>query len=296
MKPVLVLDTNVLISAALSPASHSARLVDAALQGHVSLAMSDHLCEELESRLQRVKFRRWLSLDDVDTFIDALSVISTWFEDRPTTEIPRVCDDPDDDFLVALFQDAGAAILVSGDKAVLRIDYPGVDVRSPADAVRVLAFAHDWGDGFLEGADDMPLAQVAAEGNQGIFSAYFAFAAAVNEPNALDLLPLVVVPDEVEAFAAGLDWIRSQVSTRGVATRPHYASPEIAYLKLPPDPGVTLRVIGEVPLPEDTIFATMQRCPDIPDPPGTDFDHWRVFGIGGTVPPEHIRPRPSTKN
>jgi hypothetical protein len=78
---------------------------------------------------------------------------------------------------------------------------------------------------------------------------------------------------------------------RGLTNRPWYASPEVAYLKLPPDPVEGLRVTSDVPLPEDTIFATLLRCPDLPDPPDMSFDHWRVFAIGATVRPEDIPPR-----
>ena len=196
--------------------------------------------------------------------------------------------------MVALFQDSAATMLVSGDKAVLRIDYPGLDVRKPAAAMAALDFVHEWGDGYMEGSSERSFAQIEAEGNRGIIAAYSSFAAVIQEPNAYDLLPLVVVPEAVDAFREALPWMRDQLGDRGIATRPHYASPDIAYIKLPPDPGVSLRAVGEVALPADTIFATMQRCPDLPDIRGAEVDHWRVFGIGATVEPERIRPRPTS--
>ncbi|MGV9796214.1 putative toxin-antitoxin system toxin component, PIN family [Gordonia sp. NPDC003422] len=288
-----MLDTNALISAALSPSGHSAQLIDLARRGRISLIMSDHLCDELETRLEREKFRRWLSLDDVRDFVDAVSIVADWVDDRPDNEIPLVCDDPDDNYLVALFQDSDATMLVSGDKAVLRLDYPGLDVRKPAAAIAALDFIHEWGEGYLEGSEERSFAQIEAEGNRGVIAAYSAFAAVIQEPNAHELLPFVVVPETVEAFRGALPWMREQLVNRGFTTRPHYASPDVAYIKLPPDPGTNLRAVGEVALPADTIFATMQRCLDLPDIPGAEVDHWRVFGIGGTVEPERIRPRPT---
>lgn len=293
MTVVLVLDTNALISAALSPSGHSAQLIELARRGRISLIMSDHLCDELETRLEREKFRRWLSLDAVRDFVDAMSVVADWIDDRPDNEIPLVCDDPDDNYLVALFQDSDATMLVSGDKAVLRIDYPGLDVRKPAAAMEALDFIHEWGEGYLEGSEERSFAQIEAEGNRGVIAAYSAFATVIQEPNAHELLPFVVVPETVEAFRGALPWMREQLVNRGFTTRPHYASPDVAYIKLPPDPGTNLRAVSEVALPADTIFATMQRCPDLPDIPGAEVDHWRVFGIGGTVEPERIRPRPT---
>ncbi|QNG19347.1 putative toxin-antitoxin system toxin component, PIN family [Rhodococcus triatomae] len=290
-----MLDTNALISAALSPKGHSAQLIELARRGRISLIMSYHLCDELETRLERDKFRRWLSLDDVRDFVDAVSVVADWIDDRPDKEIPLVCDDPDDNYLVALFQDSDATMLVSGDKAVLRIDYPGLDVRRPAAAMEALDFVHEWGEGYMEGSEDRSFAQIEAEGNRGIFAAYSGFAMVIREPNARDLLQYVVVPETLRHFRkrSSLEWIRRELTARGMATRPIYASPDIAYIKLPPDPGTSLRAVGAVALPTGTIFATMQRCPDLPDLPGADFDHWRVFGIGGLVEPERIRPRPT---
>jgi putative PIN family toxin of toxin-antitoxin system len=257
--------------------------------------MSDHLCDELATRLEREKFRRWLSLDDVRDFVDAVSVVADWIDDRPDNEIPLVCDDPDDNYLVALVKDSDATMLVSGDKAVLRIDYPGLDVRKPKAAMEALDFIHEWGEGYLEGSAERSFAQIEAEGNRGVIAAYSAFATAVQELDARDLLQYVVVPETLRHFRKrrSLEWIRKELAVRGMATRPIYVSPDIAYIKLPPDPGTNLRAVGEVALPADTIFATMQRCPDLPDIPGAEVDHWRVFGIGGTVEPERIPPRPT---
>lgn len=289
---MLLLDTNALISAALTPLGPSAKLIDLARQGKVSLVMSARLCQELETRLEREKFRRWLTLEDAQEFVDALILLADWFPDRPLAEVPLVCDDPDDNFLVALFQEPEATLLVSGDKAVLRISYPDVDVRLPADALKALRSSHKWGEGFLEGSVERSIAQADAEGNRGILSCYTTFAAAVCEPDVHDLLPHLVVPETLAEFFKGLSWIKAQIEGRGMATRPIYASPEVAYIKLPPDPGVNLRAIADVQLPEDTIFATMQRCPDLKDHPRTGFDNWRVFGIGAPVKAEHIPPRP----
>ncbi|SED47779.1 putative toxin-antitoxin system toxin component, PIN family (plasmid) [Tsukamurella tyrosinosolvens] len=287
-----MLDTNTYISAAISPSGTCAQLVELARQGRVRLVVSPHLLDELETRLAREKFRRWLTLDDVRDFVDALTLLADMVDDRPENETPHVCTDPDDNFLVALFQDAQAAILVSGDKAVLAIEYPGLDVRKPAEALAALTFTHEWGEGYLEGSEERSFAQIEDEGNRGIFAAYSSFVTVLEQPNAHELLPYVVVPETLKAFRRDLAWLRENVLNRGITTRPDYASPDIAHLKLPPDPGVNLRATDEIRLPDDTIYATMQRCPDLDDLPGAEMGQWRVFGIGAPVPPQKIRPRP----
>lgn len=287
-----MLDTNTYISAAISPSGTCAQLVELARQGRVRLVVSPHLLDELETRLAREKFRRWLTLDDVRVFVDALTLLADMVDDRPENETPHVCTDPDDNFLVALFQDAQAAILVSGDGAVLAIKYPGLDVRRPAEALAALDFHHEWGENVLEETLDRAEAQIEAEGNWGVLEAFRAFSEVVDHEQAYELLQYVVVPETLEAFRRGLDQIREEVTTRAVGTRPEYASPEVAYLKLLPDPGTVVRAVGPMQIPDGTIYATMQRCPDVPSTPGIEADHWRVFAIGGTVPPEQIRPRP----
>src|SRR3546814_4131097 len=57
-----VVDTNVLISAALSPRSAPAQIVDCLLQ-HATLVFSQETFQELETRLWRPKFDHYLDID-----------------------------------------------------------------------------------------------------------------------------------------------------------------------------------------------------------------------------------------
>ncbi|MEU8896633.1 putative toxin-antitoxin system toxin component, PIN family [Nocardia sp. NPDC048505] len=286
----VVLDTNALISAALSPRGASASLVQAALNRDLTLVVSDKLIYELETRLARSKFRRYLSEEEAERYVDAICLVGQWIVDRPDAEMPLVCRDPDDNFLVALYQDADAHLLVSGDKDVLAISYPNVNICNPRTAIENLSFKHEWGD-FLPGGYEDAMASASAEGYKPILDVYSAFATIVNQDDAKHLLPLVVVPETVKSFQRGLRAIRKALKNRGMTTRPHIASPEVAYVKLPPDPGIGLRATDDRELPADTIFATVVRCEDIPDPSGINFDHWRVFGVGAAVPVDEIPPR-----
>jgi putative PIN family toxin of toxin-antitoxin system len=288
----VVLDTSVLITAALSPSGGAAKLVRYAQDGILDLAISEKLSDELQSRLHRDGFRRYLSVEDADNFVDAVGVLATWFTDRPDEELPARCRDPNDDFVIALYEDSDASMLVSKDRDLLELDLPGVFVYDTSSALRAAEYRHEWGEDLLQGDEATMLRQVAAEGSQGMLTAYSSFVAAVEAEDAADLIQFVVVPETLGLFLQGLGEVRGMLANRGLATRPHYASPEVAYLKLPPDPGDSVRATAMLALPADTIFATMQRCPDLDDPPGCSFDHWRVFGIGGTVAPERIMPRP----
>jgi predicted nucleic acid-binding protein len=52
----------------------------------------------------------------------AIRVLGVWHQDRAEEELPPICRDPEDDFVIALYQDSDAAILVSRDNDLLDPD------------------------------------------------------------------------------------------------------------------------------------------------------------------------------
>lgn len=272
------------------------KIVEAAMQGQVALVVCGRLMDEVSDVLEREKFRRWITVDDARDFVAAIELLADWVDDRPEAEIPKVCTDPDDDYLVALCQDADTSVLVSGDRAVRNIRYPNIQTYTAAEALDLLDYRHKWGEGFLPADPSGSRLAIEAEGSTALITVYSAFTAifehAANQAEAEQLLGFVTVPSAVPEFLAAFDQVREMLADRGVGSRPIFASPDVAYLKLPPNPGETLIAQGELQLPDDTIYATLQRCPDLPNPPELDVDHWRVFGVGGPWPIERIPPRP----
>lgn len=89
------------------------------------------LMNELRDVLARDKFRRWLTPQDAQRFVDRLD---TEADTRPDpTDIPAVTDDPKDDYLVALYRDNSADLLVSGDSDLLDLTAADVTVVTPAE-------------------------------------------------------------------------------------------------------------------------------------------------------------------
>lgn len=296
----VVLDANVYVSAAISPGGTAMKLIDAAQRGEVRLIMCETLHTEIEETLERDKFRRWITLDEAADYLAAIALLAEWVEDRPQAEIPVVCDDPDDNYLIALCQDADTTILVSGDRAVRRVVYPNIQPYSPAEALELLGFRHDWGEGYIPGDPAASMLQIAAEGSAALINVFSAFSAIFehagdNREFAEYALNLVCVPSAVQPFLDGFEQVRTMLDDRGLGTRPAFASPEVAYLKLPPNPGIHLVSLGTTLLPPDTIYCTLQRCPDLPNTPELEgADYWRVFGLGGRPwPIEEIPPRPA---
>jgi putative PIN family toxin of toxin-antitoxin system len=124
-----VLDPNVLVSAAISTAGPPRQIVAAWVDGRFELVTSPTLLDELRGVLARPKFRRWISSELADQFVDGLADDALVLDDPP--ERPGVSPDPDDDYLIALARAAGADYLVSGDRHLLDLSDPDPQVLAP---------------------------------------------------------------------------------------------------------------------------------------------------------------------
>jgi len=114
-----VVDTNVLISAALSPRSTPAQLVDHLLQ-HATLVFSQQTFTELETRLWRPKFDRYLDMERRRLLLHDFSAAAHWVE-LPNTPIPAYCRDPADDVFIHTALQGRVQWLISGDKDLLEL-------------------------------------------------------------------------------------------------------------------------------------------------------------------------------
>lgn len=118
----VVLDPNVLVSAAISPAGPPRQIVAAWINGRFELVISPALLDELRDVLHRPKFRRWISGAVAREFVDGLADDAVVLDGPPA--LPGVSPDPDDDYLIALARAAGADYLVSGDRHLLELADP----------------------------------------------------------------------------------------------------------------------------------------------------------------------------
>ena len=122
--PRLVVDPGVLISAIISPLGPSADLLRAIRDDRIVLVASPKLLGELRTVLAREKFRRYLSTDEADEYVDGLRVVCELIDDPP--DPPSVTRDPNDDYLVAVANAAGVDALASGDQDLLVLASPRV--------------------------------------------------------------------------------------------------------------------------------------------------------------------------
>ena len=130
--PEWVIDTNVLISAALSARGAPARLVQRVLERSV-LVFSQPTFDELKTRIYRPKFDRYISLELREAVLHDLSAAARWIE---IGEPGRYCRDRSDDMFIETALVARAGILVSGDQDLL--DAPaiaGLRILNPQQAL-----------------------------------------------------------------------------------------------------------------------------------------------------------------
>ena len=110
-----VFDTNVIISSLLFEGSKPDLAVRYALQnGNILFSLA--LIEEIDEVLSRAKFRKYITDDEREEFLDS-------FVDRgiliEVVDVVRECRDPNDDKILELSLSGKADLVISGDKDLL---------------------------------------------------------------------------------------------------------------------------------------------------------------------------------
>ena len=133
-----VVDTNVILSAALSPRGAPAQVLDWLL-AHALLVFTDATFAELESRIWKPKFDRYLSIERRQEILHGVNVSGLWVPVPAAVSEQSFSRDPTDDKFVHAALAAEPAWLVSGDKDLLvladRLLPLGVQVLAPAEAL-----------------------------------------------------------------------------------------------------------------------------------------------------------------
>jgi putative PIN family toxin of toxin-antitoxin system len=135
-----VADSNVWVAAAINPKGVCGQVLIALLEGKWESIASPLLIEELIEVLRREKFRRWITLHEVEAFVAGLAAACELLPD-PATDAAPVTADPDDEYLVALALASEVDFLVSGDADLTELDNPRLRILTPSQ--------------FLERVDDV---------------------------------------------------------------------------------------------------------------------------------------------
>ena len=133
-RPRVVLDTNVLISAVITPTGTPMRVLRWVLDRGVLLTSEATLSELADRFVRRSKFDRYLAASGRLEFVAEVDSAS---EHVQVTSRLAVCSDPDDDRFAELVIDGRADALVTGNTRDFPESIGGVPVLTPA------AFAAD---------------------------------------------------------------------------------------------------------------------------------------------------------
>jgi hypothetical protein len=125
----VVVDTSVLISAALSAMGRPAAVVDFVVD-HARFVFSVPTFDELVSRLARPKFDRYLSTAEREAFVTSLARVAVWTDIAGTL---RACRDPGDDKFLETALAGQAECIVTGDQDLLVLDpFQGIPIVTAA--------------------------------------------------------------------------------------------------------------------------------------------------------------------
>lgn len=133
----VVVDTNVLLSAALSPKGAPAQLVDWLLI-HAHIVFSEPTFTELKTRLWKPKFDRYITMERRQRLLHDFNAISHWVDvPEPIASVAYSRDSTDDAFIHAALA-ASAQRLVTGDDDLRCLDpikNPNLRIVSPRQAL-----------------------------------------------------------------------------------------------------------------------------------------------------------------
>ncbi len=129
----VVIDTNVLISAALFSAGRPRAVVDLVRAANGVLLFSDETFDELRTRLMRPKFDRYVSQEGRAVYLAQLEAVSEWIS---ITNAKMGCRDPDDDRFLETALMGEVDYLISGDEdLVVMSPFRGIPIKRPAEFV-----------------------------------------------------------------------------------------------------------------------------------------------------------------
>ncbi|WP_016949018.1 putative toxin-antitoxin system toxin component, PIN family [Anabaena sp. PCC 7108] len=114
---LIVIDTNVLLSAALSPDGTVRKALDKAYK-QFKIAQSEETYQELKTLIYKPKFNKYISDEERQDFLEVVKKNSQFIEIKTQIDI---CRDSDDNKFLELAKDANAEFLITGDQDLLSL-------------------------------------------------------------------------------------------------------------------------------------------------------------------------------
>lgn len=134
-----LLDSNVLLSAAIRPSGPPGLIVAALVErGAFELVLSPAIITEIETALAQPKIRRYVEVPgEALRWLADLSVLADVAAD--TGRAKGVCRDPDDDAVLSAAMEGRAAVIVSGDADLLALaEHEGIAIVTPRAFLKLI--------------------------------------------------------------------------------------------------------------------------------------------------------------
>ena len=112
----VIIDTNIWISFLIGKKLR--KLKQQIVSKKIKLITTDQLLKEIEQVSQRPHLRKYFPADKVEELIELLQIIA---DNKKLKNIPSICRDPKDDFLLELSKVGHADFLITGDKDLLEL-------------------------------------------------------------------------------------------------------------------------------------------------------------------------------
>ena len=132
-----MIDTNVLISAALSSKGAPAKLVRYCLENG-ALVFSAATFEELRTRLYKPKFDPYISIEFRNQLLHDFNASAVWVE---IGKVGKYCRDRDDDIFIETALQSKADLLISDQDLLTAKPVKNVRIVSPAQAAKLLGLS-----------------------------------------------------------------------------------------------------------------------------------------------------------
>jgi uncharacterized protein len=135
---LVVLDTNIIVSALIAPAGQRAAIIDAWLDGKFTLLTCAAHVDELRATLEKPRVAELVKPHKAGRPVNQVKKLAEYID--PLARVQRSAD-PTDDFLLALSEAGKADYLVTGDKSGLLAfgHHKGTQIVSARDFAALVA-------------------------------------------------------------------------------------------------------------------------------------------------------------
>ncbi len=133
----VVLDTNVVVSAAVSSDGNPAKIFEMIINSEIKNYTSSQIIEEIKEVMGRERIKEALGDKDARFFIDTFEKLSEKI--IPIAAYDEIKEDSDDNKFLDCAMAAGAEYIISGDGHLLKLkEFGGIKIVSPADFIGLI--------------------------------------------------------------------------------------------------------------------------------------------------------------